>query len=73
MTKVAALWLVLWMVTWPALFGWYQGNPFAQDFKREDCRTDMGISMLTGLLPPTWIIAPFVTGFYEHGFKFSCP
>jgi hypothetical protein len=27
---------------------------------------------LMALLPPAWILHPFLTGFYEHGLQFTC-
>lgn len=42
------------------------------DIDRDQCRFDMGMSALYGLLPPAWVLAPFLSGFYEHGLELSC-
>ena len=32
-------------------------------------RSDLAFSVFIGLLPPGWILAPSLTGFYEHGLQ----
>jgi hypothetical protein len=32
-----------------------------------DCRENAGISLLFGLLPQAWLIAPFLTNEYQYG------
>lgn len=34
----------------------------------ESYRQDLGMSCLCALVPVAWILVPFVTGFYQHGF-----
>lgn len=71
---IAAIWMVMFAFTYPALLADVQyvwrDKPVWQT---ERCPSHMGMAMLFGLLPPTWVIAPFVTGFYEHGFQWGCP
>ncbi len=62
--KIAIVWFFMWAVTWPAVFADQLGY---------SCRHDLAFSIGWSLFPPAWILAPFVTGFYEHGFKWSCP
>ena len=42
-------------------------------YAAEQCRSEAGTSAFLALLPPLWVGSPFVTGFYEHGLKWSCP
>lgn len=58
--------------TFASLFANLQNVVHDDAFNRERCRQDMSMAMLFGLLPNFMIIAPFVTGFYEHGLKWSC-
>ena len=69
--SLPVIWFVMWMVTWPALFADVQANHIKQEYADEAYRRDLGFAMGISLLPPIWIVAPFVTGFYEHGFKFK--
>lgn len=32
-------------------------------------RQNFTVSLLFGLLPPEWIVVPFMTGFYQDGFS----
>lgn len=66
--RIAVIWVVGFAITWPALFA-----DLNRDGPADECRRHMGAAMLFAALPPLWIGAPFVTGFYERGFKFSCP
>ncbi len=71
---VVLIWAAFWMATWPALLADLQGDPFiSKGIEAVHCRHDMGGAMFFGALPPIWFFAPFFTGFYEHGFKWSCP
>jgi hypothetical protein len=66
---IAAIWFVGWMVTWPASLAYWQGKyPTLAD---PSYREDLATSMLFALFPPAWIMMPFLTGFYEHGFQFG--
>lgn len=59
----------MWTVTWSAALADLQGH-YPSNAR---CRQDMAFAMGWSLIPVApWIVAPFVTGFYEHGFKFSC-
>lgn len=66
--KIAVIWFVGWMITWPAWLADFQGR-----HPTTDCRREMAEGMGWALLPTDWLIAPFVTGFWEYGMKFSCP
>ena len=37
------------------------------------CRRHLAVSMGVALFPPSWVIIPFATGFYENGFQWTCP
>ena len=64
---VAVVWAVMWMVTWSgSLAFWQERHPLLMC---QDYRTDLGRSMFLALLPPSWLMIPFFTGFYEHGFQ----
>lgn len=39
---------------------------------RENCRSDAGFAAGLSLAPPAWLIVPFVTGFWQHGWQFTC-
>lgn len=67
------IWMTLSVITYGAIFAGFQGalNAFPQ-MQRNLCRQDMGQAALLSLIPVTWVIAPFMTGFYEHGFKWTC-
>jgi hypothetical protein len=53
------------------LQGRWNGDP---QFQAEMCRQNMGFaagwSLVTG--PIGFAVTPFTTGFYEHGFKWTC-
>ena len=52
--------LAYWQDRWPAL-------------AERDCREDLAVSLLLGLIPVSWVVVPFLTGFYEYGFAWRCP
>lgn len=64
-TLIIVFYVAMWFATWPALLADLQAKNFADETYRADLAFAIGLS----LLPPTWLIAPFVTGFYEHGFQ----
>lgn len=60
-------------VSYGASLGLYQGAfPLSAE---KGCRRDMGFSMLWSLAggPVSLAAITFISGFYEHGFKWSCP
>jgi hypothetical protein len=61
------IWLIGWMVTWPAMFAHFE--------QHHDCdtlwKTDLGTAMVVSALPPAWLLTPFLTGFYEDGFELA--
>ena len=68
--ELAAIWFVMWMLTWPAILADFQSIGDCNSAK-EDARHDLGFAMSLALLPPIWFLVPFVTGFYEHGMQFG--
>ncbi len=62
---IAVIWLACWIGTWGALTAWYQAD--FPDASASRYRGDLAFSCGISILPPTWVVAPFVTGFYEHG------
>jgi hypothetical protein len=75
MTKlslIAAIFIYGWSVTYPAVLADVQAMWIDKDMAAGHCRKDMGFAMGWSLLPPAWVVAPFLTGFYEHGFKWNC-
>lgn len=69
---VVVIWFCMWMITWPALLASFQGQ-FANDtsFNERWFRRDLAFAMGISLFPPAWVVTPFVTRFYEHGFQFG--
>lgn len=57
-----------WTMTWPALLADIQSIG-SVSFANEHYREDLGFCLLFGMLPPTWVAAPFTTGFYQRGFQ----
>ena len=37
------------------------------DLQRKHFREDVGFAAVISLIPPTWFLTPFLTGFYQHG------
>lgn len=71
---IGVVWFICWSVTWPALLADLQAKNFRYTdydtlYAQKYYRDDLGAAMGFALLPPIWIIAPFATGFYEHGFQ----
>ncbi len=67
----AAIYLCLWLVTWPALLADLQFDRRDKESADRNYRHDLGVTMLWALLPPMWVATPFMTGFYQHGFQFG--
>ena len=59
--------VVMWMVTWSGSLAFWQGRYLS--LRCSDYHTDLGHSMLLALFPPSWLMTPFLTGFYVHGFQ----
>jgi hypothetical protein len=77
-----AVYIAMWYVTSCALYtdlqhqfdhlGSRQGQAGAIDFKcGEHRRDDLGFAVGFAALPPVWVVAPFITGFYYHGFNWT--
>ena len=75
MRKVAAFLVIgtLFVWTWGVLNASVQGKYDAglQNWRCESYRENLGISGLFAMMPPLWIASPFVTGFYENGWRLS--
>lgn len=67
----AAIYLVLWMVTWPALLADLQADRRDKESADRNYRHDLGVTMFWAAFPPMWIMAPFLTDCYKHGFQFG--
>jgi hypothetical protein len=67
--------ILLWFATWTAQLAYFQRE--YPSVACESYRRDLGMSMLIAFFPPMWLITPFVTGFYKHGFQMmpnpDCP
>ncbi len=68
---IVIVWICMWGITWPALLADIQSIG-SEQFARGYCRKDFAFMMALAVLPPTWVVAPIFTGFYEHGMQFSC-
>lgn len=65
------VWIIGFLATYPALFSYFQAGARHPETKIEMYREDLGVAMLLSLFPPSWLVTPFLTGFYKHGFKFK--
>ena len=65
---IATIWFVMWMMTWPALLADMQSIG-SRRFADNNYRSELGVCMFFALLPPIWFVAPFASGFYEHGYQ----
>lgn len=71
--KTALFLLVYVAMSWQtsaALFADMQSWSGTAARRSEVHRGDMGVAALFGLIPAFWIVAPFLTGFYQHGWNF---
>lgn len=68
MYKVVIIWFVMWSITWTALLADSQQRHYA-GYECKYYRSDLGFSMFIGAVPLSWIMVPFMTGFYEYGFQ----
>jgi hypothetical protein len=64
------VYIALWLWTWGALMADIQHLSDVNWANRE-YRSDLGFSCAIALLPPFWLLSPFMTGFYEHGWQLS--
>jgi len=61
-------WLVCYVLTVGMLLADLQGE--FPSLACERYRKDLGFSVLISLAPPTLVVAPFLTGFAEHGLQY---
>lgn len=62
------VWLIGWMLTWPAVLADFQHGD-----QMDHCRRNLGRAMMFSAVPIAWPMSPFLTAFYEHGMQFGCP
>lgn len=67
----AAAYLALWLVTWPALLADLQADRRDKESADRNYRHDLGVTMFWAAFPPMWIVTPFLTDCYKHGFQFG--
>lgn len=67
---IAIMCVLMWLFTWGGVFAAMDSSNGMS--RVHTCRENMSFSLLISAIPPTWILAPFMTGFYEDGFKFYC-
>lgn len=70
-TIFAAIYLCLWLVTWPALLADLQADRRDKESADRNYRRDLSVTMFWAALPPMWVATPFWTDFYSHGFQFG--
>lgn len=70
-TIFAAIYLCLWLLTWPALLADLQADRRDKESADRNYRHDLSVTMFWAAFPPMWIVTPFWTGFYRHGFQFG--
>lgn len=63
--------ICLWAVTWGGCFGSIESMETGLT-RVHTCRGNMAFSMFIAFFPPTWVIAPFLTGFYQDGLRCTC-
>lgn len=67
-TLIVCVWAAMSYVNIGWLLAEFQGDWGSHEsLKREGYRTDLGFAALLSTLPFAWIVTPFVTGFYQHG------
>ena len=69
---VVVVYIVMWFVTWGgALQHFYMLYPAVNS--KHECRGERAFSMGIAAVPVVpWVVIPFLTGFYQDGFKWSC-
>lgn len=75
MRKYILLWVLLWMITWPGVLADFRADSWKYSIDKTttiSCRKELAFSVAWSALPFAPFIAPFLTGFYEHGFQWSC-
>lgn len=66
---VLAVCLYIW--TWGTFFASIQG-----EFPHTACeryRSRLAMAAFFALLPPMWVMSPFMTGFYRYGWRLKPP
>lgn len=60
----------MWWQTWAALFADIQsaGDP---SIANRGYRHDLSLAFLMAAVPVCWLLAPFLTGFYEFGWNWK--
>ena len=67
---IGMFWVVMFFLTYPALLANFQAIlKHRPDLMADHLAEDRGVAMMFALFPPMWLMAPFLTGFYKHGFK----
>lgn len=61
--------IVMWLWTWGTLCAEFQYMTEDPEFARSHYRLDVAASCGMALIPVFWILSPFVTGFYQHGWN----
>lgn len=78
--EVSIIGYIFWFVVW-LIFSAITAAGLNRDMQycwgdevslaRRSYRSDLALSIGCAIIPATWLIGPFITGFYEHGFGFS--
>ena len=66
----------LWLIPFVWLWSWGAYNAESSywidcEFSVKHYRQNLAMSAGYSLLPPAWVLSPFLTGFYEHGWSLS--
>jgi hypothetical protein len=67
------IWAVMSTITASGTLRSLESLEYYHDVLCKSYRIDLSMAIGLSMLPPTWIVAPFMTGFYAHGFGFSQP
>ena len=70
MALFVIVYLTGFFLTYPAIFADFDGE-FPSKDNRVRYRHHLGFAVFAGLVPVFWLLTPFLTGFYVHGFKFK--
>lgn len=62
-----AVYGLCWFLSTGAVLADLQLDDSDQSWRRSSYRDALGFAAFMSLIPPVWVICPFVTGFFEHG------
>lgn len=67
------IYLIGWIWTWGTGMAFFQRQSQSYKLARKSYREDLGFTCFISLIPVTWFICIFYTGFYEFGWRLQPP